>query len=373
MKFLLIVPGYPSTENPYCNGFVHRRVKAYSNTNIEVFSVGSKNKSYSYDGVVVQEGDLNLLQKKISSGGYDKFLVHFGYRANLKALFSEKGKQEVLIWVHGFEGLGWYRRLFNLDLSLNGYYQFIKSAIGNVLQMSYMRQVVLNQERLNVKFIFVSNWMKSIFLKDTFCEGIKLNCEVVPNVVDNKLFDYAKKDIEQRVRILSIRPYASRKYANDISVKAVLELSKEDFFHNLIFSFYGKGYLFDKTLEPLKKFKNIKIYNHLLNQKEIANLHKLYGVLLIPTRQDAQGVSMCEGMSSGLVPITSDNTAIPEFVTKDCGFLTKDHLGIAAAIKTLYYNPKIFQKMSYESHFFIKNKCEADVVIQKEKEIIYAK
>ena len=41
------------------------------------------------------------------------------------------------------------------------------------------------------------------------------------------------------------------------------------------------------------------------------------GIFICPTRQDAQGVSMCEAMSSGLVPITLYNTAIPECLPND--------------------------------------------------------
>ena len=54
--------------------------------------------------------------------------------------------------------------------------------------------------------------------------------EVIHNPIDTNLFNFDEKDIQQRFKILSIRPYASRKYANDLSVNAVLALSKKDFF-----------------------------------------------------------------------------------------------------------------------------------------------
>lgn len=36
--------------------------------------------------------------------------------------------------------------------------------------------------------------------------------------------------------------------------------------------------------------------------------------MLIPTRADTQGVSEDEGMSCGVVPITNNIAAVPEFV-----------------------------------------------------------
>jgi glycosyltransferase involved in cell wall biosynthesis len=63
---------------------------------------------------------------------------------------------------------------------------------------------------------------------------------------------------------------------------------------------------------------------------------------------DAQGVSRDEAMSSGLVPITSNVAAIPEFVDDACGFMAPldDASGLAAAIETLYHDPARFERMS---------------------------
>src|SRR5699024_11554196 len=117
------------------------------------------------------------------------------------------------------------------------------------------------------------------------------------------------------LKILSIRPFASKKYANDQSVKSIQALSKASFFDQLEFHFYGDGVLFDSVLEPIKKFENVFINRGFLLQDEISNLQDAFGIFLCPTRLDSQGVSMCEAMSSGLVHISSNKTAIPEYVT----------------------------------------------------------
>ncbi|MGR5966738.1 glycosyltransferase [Bacillus cereus] len=167
--------------------------------------------------------------------------------------------------------------------------------------------------------------------------------------------------------MLLIRPFHNRKYANDIAAKAIIELSKFSEFKDLEFSIYGEGKYFNKDTERLKRFQNVKINNRFLKQEEIADMHKKFGVFLCPTRQDAQGVSMCEAMASGLVPITSNNTAIPEFVDQNrAGFLTKGPKDIANAILSLYHDPVGFKEMSKKASNRINEICSYEVTIEKE-------
>ena len=86
---------------------------------------------------------------------------------------------------------------------------------------------------------------------------------------------------------------------------------------------------------------------------------------------DAQGVSMCEAMSSGLIPITSNNTAIPEFVThKKTGFLTESVNEIVDSVNYLYNNPTDYLKMSREASLSIAKISGIDVVMKKEMQLI---
>ena len=163
-----------------------------------------------------------------------------------------------------------------------------------------------------------------------------------------KLFSYDPKHAEQRKKILSIRPYASRKYANDLSIQAIIRLSNKPFFKELEFRIIGDGRLFDETVEPLRKYKNVTIEKRFLTLDEIASIHKDYGVFLTPTRMDAQGVSRDEAMSSGLVPITNNVAAIPEFVDASCGYVVpaEDPIALADAIEDLYTKPVEFMRLS---------------------------
>ena len=168
--------------------------------------------------------------------------------------------------------------------------------------------------------------------------------------------------------MLSIRPYNSHKYANDITVKTILKLSEKKCFENFNFTLIGDGKYFDEITNKVKFFDNVKIIKGFIPNEEIPSIHRKNGILLIPTRQDAQGVSMCEAMSSGLVPITSNNTAIPEFITHNYnGLLYKNNpLLFANALELIFKNPDLFLKMSANAHKSIKENCDSDITTHQE-------
>ena len=374
-KILIVTNIYPSKNDLYRNAFVHRRVKLYQEQGIycEVFAVnptfGNLTK-YHFEGVTVYRGSPQEYEWFISQTEYEKYLVHFVDQGMIQPLDQYAPGKPIMVWIHGYETEKWHRRKFNYGL--RNIRELLARIKSSEKQLTFMRDLYGNQgNKRNIKFIFVSKWFKeAVAEEDT---GIKVgNSEIIPNVIDTELFNYLPKEPGQRKKILSIRPYANRKYANDLSVKAVLELSKEDFFEDLEFCFIGRGALFDKTLAPLREFKNVTIRETFLQQGEIAELHKEYGVFLCPTRLDAQGVSMCEAMSSGLIPVTSGVTAIPEFVNDEVGILAKgeNYMELAAGIKRLYYSAEDFATMSENAARHIRAICGVEATINKEVDLI---
>jgi hypothetical protein len=114
---------------------------------------------------------------------------------------------------------------------------------------------------VNLRYVFVSRYFADEVVADVGVRLPESHYRIIHNPVDTDVFSYSEKLAEQRKKILSIRPYASRKYANDLSVQAVLELSKESYFSELEFKFVGDGALFDEVLEPLKVFSNVIVSN----------------------------------------------------------------------------------------------------------------
>jgi glycosyltransferase involved in cell wall biosynthesis len=372
VKLFLITNLYPKQEDLYRNAFIHRRVVEYQKRGQEVeilVTSAGERRSYLFEGVTVHEGSKEALTSYLNEQTPDKLLIHFLTPSIMDIFEGLEKKPPLLIWVHGFEALGWYRRCF--ELGSMGLIKFAAYIPYNMRQMWRMHRFVKKYKNESVQFIFVSNWMKTIMETDA---KVKVeHSQIIPNVVETEKFPWKQKDGSLRSKILSIRPYHSRKYANDITVATILELSKRPIFSELEFTLYGKGKLFKTLTDPLRGFENVKLHETFLNQEEIAKAHSENGIFLCPTRQDAQGVSMCEAMSSGLVVISSDNTAIPEYVHDGVhGFTAKTVLEMADRIEQLYLEPDTFEKLSLQGSNWISEKCCADVVITEEMNLIRA-
>lgn len=375
-QILVVCNAYPSRHDLYRNGFVHRRVKRYieEGLSVQVFyhhEPVENTYSYNFDGVKVQVGNSCALGKFVSENPFDVFLVHFAEPERVNPLLEICPSVPIIIWIHGFEAEAWHRRWFNyIDhnqslkealLKRDGYYQD---------QNAFLRQLVDSPS--DHLFVNVSNWFQKMVVEPDLGTQFR-NSVVIPNVVDEDHFPYAFKDAEKRKHILSVRPYASHKYANDQTVDCILELSKRPFFEDLSFTICGKGRLWTSTVAPLKQFPNVTLKNRFFDQGEIARLHSKHGVFLCPTRFDSQGVSMCEAMSSGLVPVSTKIAAIPEFVNpNESGLLAQPESpqSLADLVEELYFDSDEFQRLSTSAARKVREKCSTEATVLKEIDLI---
>ncbi|MGL6108253.1 glycosyltransferase, partial [Romboutsia sp.] len=373
--YLVLTNFYPSEDNLYKNGFVHRRVKSYikNGLNVDVFTFNYDERNrfskYEFDGVNVFKGYKEELKRLLQNSSYKKILIHFINMEMYQVIKFVNKDIDIIVWFHGAEVRPWYRRHFeyNEDTVIN---KIIQSSNA---RMSFMKNL-FSEKLEKVHYIFVSETFKNEVEEDLCIKLDNKYYSIIHNVIDENLFVYNEKNLEHRKKILSIRPFESRKYANDLSVLAVLELSKQEYFDELEFCFYGEGKLFEETLAPLKKFDNVKIYKQYLKQEDIPKIHKDYGIFLVPTRDDSQGVSRDESMSSGLVPITNKVSSIPEFVNKTCGMLAEgeDYIGIAKSIQYLYLNAEEFLQMSKLAAEHVREISSEKNTILREIELIKA-
>lgn len=369
-KTILLTSSYPSANDIYKGGFIHTRVTLYKKYNLEVAVIKSnssvtKIKSYCYEDVNVTEVPIEILHKYLMNLKPGKILLHFLQWPLMRSLSYIRKNCEFFIWIHGFEALGWYRRMYEIRFKKS----YINRILSNTKQLMLLRKFIRKNRKYSTTYIFPSEWMRKITQYDTLTAIDKYY--IIPNSVDTGIFCYDEKKTDLRKKILIIRPFNSKKYANDISVNTILLLKKMSFFKNLEFGIYGKGRYFKRLTKDIKEMKNVKLEERFLTHAEIKLQHRRYGVFLCPTRQDAQGVSMCEAMSSGLVPITSNNTAIPEFVIHhETGLLGNNHKELAERIRYLYDNPDIYSTISKKASESIREKCSPESTIKKEIEII---
>lgn len=364
---LVISANYPSYDNYYRYAFVHRRIKGYKEHGLKVDTFRFRQSEdlgfYEFDDVDVVSGGSDALKTIIHFGSYKTIAIHALDEAMWRAISPHFDKTKIIIWLHGSEIQSWNRRKFNYTTE-----EATEHARGNGEKRDKFWRTVFNLNYPNIHYVFVSDHFKTEVLCDLGVTFNPKNINIIHNPIDTNLFFFHKKDPEQRKKILSIRPYASRVYANDLMVKAIIELSKKPYFNQLHFKIVGDGILFDDTIEPLKKYQNIEIYKGFLSQREIANLHKEYGVFLCPSRMDTQGVSRDEAMASGLVPVTNRVGAIPEFLNADAGFLCdqENYYQLAESIESLYADSIRFSQMSAASADLVRSNRTSELICGRE-------
>lgn len=370
---LVLTKQYPDYDDLYKYGFLHTRLRAYKERGlyVDVYRMTNEdgNTYREFEDVDVVSGDATLLDATLSTGQYRNVLVHLLDERMWAVLSKYLDKVHVTVWVHGAEIQVWQRRQFEFE-------RFGSEEIKRQKRLSERRlkfwQSILKDPHPNLELVFVSQYFANEVAEDFSIDLSKINYDIVHNFIDSDIFPYIEKSDDHRRRLLSIRPYASRKYANDLTVKAILELSTRDFFNDLQIALYGDGELFDEITSPLKGFANVQLHRRFLSHREIAMLHKDYGIFLTPTRMDSQGVSRDEAMSSGLVPITTSVTAIPEFVDDNCGMLVDadDYVAMADAVELLYRKPELFRTLSINASERVRRQSGLANTILKEIRII---
>ena len=294
-------------------------------------------------------------------------MVHFLDDAMWAVLKKYINKVKVTVWLHGAEIQSYHRRSFLYEN---------ENVLRKAKVLSDYRSKfwldIFSHSYPNLNFIFVSRHFAGEVMEDLDVKLNKDKFQIIHNPIDTTLFDYSVKSGELRKKILMIRPFASKVYANDLAVKAIERLSQYEWFQELSFTIVGDGVLFDETVEPLRDLPNVRIEQCFLQQDEIAELHKAHGIFLCPSRMDTQGVSRDEAMSSGLVPITNSVGAIPDFVTDESCMLAaaEDFIGIATAVEELYFDENLFLNMSRAAQKNVRENRSLSDVLVKELKVI---
>lgn len=370
---LVLTNQYPEPSNLYRNMFVHRRVMGYKEDNMccEVMrmNIYSKEQFYEFESINVTEGQTEVLKRILDSGEIKTVCVHFLDSVMWSVLKEYIEKIRVIVWLHGAEIQPWWRRTFNYANNA----ELERGKASTEKLQEFWNEVFAAIDNKNLHFVFVSQYFADEVMEDYKVSLPQNSYSVIHNFIDTELFEYQNKTEDKRSKILSIKPYASRKYANDITTNAIVELSKNDIFRKLEFYLYGDGEMFDDDNAPLKRFKNVHLYKKFLSQREIADLHKNCGIFIATTRWDSHGVSRDEAMSSGLVTVANAVSAIPEFVDKNCGMLVpeEDYKGVAEAIAKLYNDPDLFLKLSGAASERVRRQSSRKQTIEKEEQLIW--
>ena len=204
---LILTNHYPSYEDIYRNGFIHSRVREYTKNGIcpDIFKLREgENINFSeFEGVDIISGSIEALRRLIETQKYQKILVHFLDKSMWDVIEPYSQTTEILVWVHGSEIQPWHRRTFNYsnDSELN------KAKIQSKKRMDFWIPLLQNLPA-KMRLIFVSEYFAKEVMEDTGVELTEEQYLIIHNPIDTNLFNFIDKKPSQRMKVLSIRPYA---------------------------------------------------------------------------------------------------------------------------------------------------------------------
>lgn len=371
---LMIVPDYPSKENKYNCAFLHTRMKAYRESGFSVdllvvSEVEDKQESYVYDGILVNKISCGQLREVLNTRRYKQILVHFFNEFYAQVFDSvDTSETEIFLYSHGADLLYW-------DYPIYGrrYFEPKQDLTTDMISRNQNMDKIIKRYNTmpNVSFVFVCEWSKKR------CEEllkIKINQSfIIPCLVDERIFRYKKRPIKQRKKICMIRSFHNlNSYSIDTNIKVILELSRRPFFKDLEFSIYGTGEMHPILVEPVKKFKNVKIYDHFLTSEEMNGMFNQHGVALFATRYDTQAVATSECALAGTIPLTSFGTGLSCFLDEKDGNFSEaeDVKHMADLVEKYYKNPEEFLRVSKRVHDSIMKTASRKYSIEKELKML---
>ena len=372
-RYLVICNGgYPAEGNPRCM-FAHERVLLYKKAGIDVEAFGfiwdAPSTEYEFEGVHVRQGGVPGLIKLLQGTDYAKILIHF-IDVGVMYAIQEAGKLDMpmLIWCHGYEVLPWHRCWFNYtqeQIRQNG------DALDqdNNEKRKFLKNIYAWE---NIQFIFVSEWQ--MLRSEKFIGRLPVHHQVIHNFINYEFFASPPKRPQDRVHILSIKNHASRTYGNDLTAKAILELSRRSCFPHLVFELYGDGILFEENFRELQRrnFPNVHIHRGFVSHEKMRELFRENGIFLSPSRMDSHQISLSEAMAAGMCVISSSAGPIREFLDESCGsiFEFDNYWMMAEDIEYLYDHPDAFLRKSQNAVERLRSQCSRENTIEKEIALI---
>jgi len=319
LQITVLTGRYPSENSPYSHMFVHTRNVEYvaKGHQVTVLVPSTVSSEYEIDGVKVILANVFTLGKYLHNA--DRLMIHLllhrvdkdmdaGYlydiiiKDRLPTVFFIHGVESQTIWNSRREDIKWHNP-WTIARWLYRDCYLIKKMIKTLRQF--------NQAGFPCKFVTPSKWMLDESMRHT---GIDLTEKslVIPNGIDTQHFKF-DDHWKNRHQLLSIRPLFYRgKYAVDLLLEAASKQSND-----FSLSLYGRGddeKLIREVANNTIKSLNFNLKPEFINHQDIPGIHSKHGVYLAVTRMDAQGVSMCEAMASGLPTISFDTCAISEFI-----------------------------------------------------------
>ena len=252
---------------------------------------------------------VNVIGRKRFNSNYsikdfDIVLIHApNLRNHFRFLILNSSYKKAVFVIHGHEVLkrsNYYPEPF--DFMRSKYYP-VKKIFNDLYD--YLKLIFLKWyfdkgiSRRKFYFVFVSQWMKDEFIRNTNLTRKTLDrfSKIIPNPIGVEFINNSYDSYEEKLAdFVTIRPIDRSKHSIDI-VKTIAEKNPKILFH-----VYGEGNYFKFNKQP----ENLKIFPEFIHHSKLPNLLNKYKSALMPTRLDSQGVMMCEMATYGIPVVTSN-------------------------------------------------------------------
>ena len=358
MKILILATDYPNLKGGIASFFIHIRCKYYLKKGLDFEVLNFKTKEdYEIDNIKVIS--LNTF-KKIKNKNYDLLILHAPNLRNHYFFLKKYGKyfKKYLFFCHGHEVL-------KLNKDYPKPYSYTKkrySVLQNLYDWFKLKVwhyfFIKNNEKSS--YIFVSNWIKEMFFKNTKIDMDILNnkCYITYNSIGE---DFEKEryqiDSKKTYDFITIRGNLDgSKYCIDI----VNQLAKIN--PSCKFLVIGKGKYFDY----FEKSNNIVLMKKTCTHTEIIELLNQSKCALMPTRNDTQGLMACEMATFGIPLITSDIDVCHEIFDgfTNVEFINNDDIGKENLVEK-YNNIMKKNNNIKNDKFFLEKNCDKEIKIIK--------
>lgn len=360
--------------------FVHTRNCEYLRigVEVEVFVPARVDSTYEIDGVPVRCTAAVTIAKAMMVEGFDAVFIHLLHHSIVGDLDGGVIYDSVLkidlpclFFIHGIE-VQKVTKSRPEDIDKSKPRSVARALYRDLWAFPRMKHTIRRaiDASQRIRFVCVSQWMRED-VERSIGFSIAQRSTIIPNGIDTRLFRFQDR-WQDRHKMLAIRPLILRgKYAVDLAIDAMAALRDS----SVDLTLYGKGSEKQLILDYVKKRNlsdRIVVKNAFVAHADLPGIHGQYGLYLAATRMDAQGVSMCEAMASGLPVISFNTCAIPEFINHNVtGYLVDDYdvSEIPPMVEELLSNRATFRRIAEGGRAAME---KIDIAITCEREITLA-
>lgn len=339
--------------------FVHVRAKLYrgSGHQVKVFLMSDRGSEYQYEGISIYRWPKALFEAEINRFNPDVVAIFYATFWMIPAI--RRLAYPKVVWILGHEVLWAFRLLASRNLL-----DWVKKRVVLLPRLTYqllsVRKLLFEVEQS----IFVSNWLLEAAEKNLLAKFE--HAAVIPNPVDTQMFSYLQP--EKMMSGLSLRSLERSIYGLDVAIKAFAKMEGASL------TICGRGRFAKRYAKMISNYNsNTRLQTEYIQHTNLPRFFRGFGFFVAPSRQESQGLAMCEAMSCGLPVVASRVGGIPEYVRDGVdGYLVppNDPDALRDGITRLLSDKDRFLSMSRNAREHIEMRCNPNVITTRELEVM---